>query len=457
MSVPASIFRAYDIRGIVGDTITPGTVELIGRAIGSHLKTCDQNTIIVGADGRLSSPELNEQLIKGLTSTGTNVISIGTVPTPALYFATHELETNSGVMITGSHNPATYNGFKVVIDGETLSGDDIQALYQRIEDNNFTNGQGQVTSVDVLPNYQRRILDDIVLSRPLKLVVDCGNGVAGRVAPQLFEQLGCDVIPLYCDVDGSFPNHHPDPGQPENLQDLIQKVQETDADLGLAFDGDGDRIGLITNTGTIIHPDRLLMLLAKDVVSRNPGADVIFDVKCTRRLNGLISGYGGRPVMWKSGHSLIKKKMQESGALLAGEMSGHIFFKERWYGFDDGIYSAARLVELLSSEVCDPEMVFQAFPNSASTPEISMYVGDEKKFKLVERFANEATFEDGSTNTLDGIRVDYPWGWGLVRASNTTPNIVFRFEADDENGLKKVKDIFRHQLGTVEPRLTFPF
>ncbi|MTI13716.1 phosphomannomutase/phosphoglucomutase [Sansalvadorimonas verongulae] len=456
-ALSASIFRAYDIRGIVEDNLTPEVVQLIGQAIGSYLRKSDQRKIIVGQDGRLSSPDIHDQLVKGLMAAGANVISIGAVPTPVLYFATHELDTNSGVMITGSHNPATYNGFKIVINGEVLSSESIQSLYLCIKNHDFTSGHGHEKTVDIVSQYQKRILDDIVLSRPLKLVVDCGNGIAGNIAPQLFEQLGCDVVPLYCEVDGNFPNHHPDPGQPENLQDLIAKVKETEADLGLAFDGDGDRIGLVTNTGTIIHPDRLLMLLAKDVVSRNPGSDVIFDVKCTRRLNTLISGYGGRPVMWKSGHSLIRQKMKESGALLAGELSGHIFFKERWYGFDDGIYSAARLTELLSSEACAPEEVFDAFPSSASTPEISMYVGEEKKFELVRRFASKAQFEGGSKNMLDGIRVDYPWGWGLVRASNTTPNLMFRFEADDENGLEKVKEIFRQQLSTVEPRLTFPF
>ena len=455
-NISKSIFRAYDIRGIASETLTPEAVRLIGLAIASEARSRGENTIIVANDGRLSSPSIKESLIDGLLHAGCNVVTIGTVPTPVLYFATHELEHSSGIMITGSHNPADYNGFKIILNGETLFGAEIQELYRRISVQDFTSGTGQLSSCEVLSPYQKRILDDVILSRPLKVVLDCGNGVAGKIAPQLFEQLGCDVVPLYCDVDGNFPNHHPDPGQPENLQDLIRKVEETHADLGLAFDGDGDRVGLVTNKGTIIYPDRLLMLLAKDVVSRNPGTDIIFDVKCTRRLTALVSGYGGRPVMWKSGYALIKQKMKETGALLAGEMSGHIFFNERWYGFDDGLYSAARIIEVLAGETLDTETVFSAFPSAVTTPEITIPVDDERKFQLVERLA-DTDFPGGNTNTIDGIRVDYPWGWGLVRASNTGPTLTCRFEADDDAGLDKIQSLFREHLVRIEPDLPLPF
>ena len=316
---------------------------------------------------------------------------------------------------------------------------------------------GSVQQVDVLPRYFKTIRDDIALAKPLKVVVDCGNGVAGVIAPKLIEALGCTVIPLYCEVDGNFPNHHPDPGKPENLVDLIAKVKSEKADLGLAFDGDGDRVGVVTNAGTMIYPDRLLMLFAKDVVSRNPGADIIFDVKCTRRLTPLISGYGGRPVMWKTGHSLIKKKMKESGALLAGEMSGHIFFKERWFGFDDGIYSAARLLEILSQDKRDAEQVFAAFPCDISTPEINITVTEESKFTIMDALQRDAKWGEANLITLDGVRVDYPKGWGLIRASNTTPVLVLRFEADSEEELSRIQDVFRGQLLSVAPDLKLPF
>ena len=455
--VPKSIFRAYDIRGIAGETLSLEGANLIGKAIGSEALSRGENTIIVANDGRLSSPNMRQRLMDGLTSTGCDVISIGTVPTPVLYFATHELEANSGVMITGSHNPAEYNGFKIMLSGETLAEDDIQGLYNRIQENDFSSGQGEISSLDITSRYQDRILDDVVLARPLKVVIDCGNGVAGNTAPQLFEQLGCDVIPLFCDVDGHFPNHHPDPGKPENLEQLIRSIEEENADIGIAFDGDGDRVGLVTNAGTIIHPDRLLMLLAQDVISRNPGADIIFDVKCSRHLNALISGCGGRPVMWKTGHSLIKRKMNESGALLAGEMSGHIFFKERWYGFDDGLYSAARLAEVLTTDNRDTETIFQELPDSISTPEITIPVDDAEKFNLIANLTSEGDFGEGEINTIDGIRVDYPFGWGLVRASNTTPALTLRFEADSQDELNKIQNIFRDQLLAVEPKLTLPF
>lgn len=455
--LPASIFRAYDIRGVVGDTLTTETAYWVGRAIGSESLARGEPCVSVGRDGRLSGPELVQQLIQGLLDCGCQVTDVGMVPTPVLYYAANVLEGKSGVMLTGSHNPPDYNGFKIVVAGETLANEQIQALRERIQNNDLASGVGSVQQVDILPRYFKQIRDDIALAKPLKVVVDCGNGVAGVIAPQLIEALGCTVIPLYCDVDGTFPNHHPDPGKPENLEDLIAKVKETGADLGLAFDGDGDRVGVVTNEGTIIYPDRLLMLFAKDVVSRNPGADIIFDVKCTRRLISLISGYGGRPVMWKTGHSLIKKKMKETGALLAGEMSGHIFFKERWYGFDDGIYSAARLLEIISLDKRDAERVFSAFPLDISTPEINITVTDEGKFALIEALQARGQWGEANLTTLDGVRVDYPKGWGLVRASNTTPVLVLRFEADTQEELERIKDVFRTQLKAVDPALSLPF
>lgn len=455
--LPASIFRAYDIRGVVGDTLTTETAYWVGRAVGSESLAKGEPNVSVGRDGRLSGPQLVEHLIQGLVDSGCSVSDVGMVPTPVLYFAANVLAGKSGVMLTGSHNPPDYNGFKIVIAGDTLANEQIQALRQRIETNDLAEGVGQAEQVDVLASYFKRIRDDIALAKPLKVVVDCGNGAAGVIAPQLIEALGCKVIPLFCEVDGNFPNHHPDPGKLENLEDLIAKVKSENADLGLAFDGDGDRVGVVTNTGAVVYPDRLLMLFAKDVVSRNPGADIIFDVKCTRRLTPLISGYGGRPVMWKTGHSLIKKKMKETGALLAGEMSGHIFFKERWYGFDDGIYSAVRLLEILSQDKRSAEQVFAAFPNDLSTPEINITVTEESKFTIIEALRREAQWGEASITTLDGLRVDYPKGWGLVRASNTTPVLVLRFEAETEAELKRIQDVFRAQLYTVAPDLKLPF
>jgi len=455
--LPGAIFRAYDIRGVVGDSLTPETAYWIGRAIGSESLAQGEPNISVGRDGRLSGPVLVEQLIQGLLDCGCQVSDIGMVPTPVLYYAANILAGKSGVMLTGSHNPPDYNGFKIVIAGDTLANEQIQALKTRIDTNNLASGVGSVEQVEVLERYFKQIRNDIALAKPLKVVVDCGNGVAGVIAPQLIEALGCTVIPLFCDVDGNFPNHHPDPGKPENLVDLIDKVKSENADLGLAFDGDGDRVGVVTNTGTIVFPDRLLMLFAKDVVSRNPGADIIFDVKCTRRLSPLISGYGGRPVMWKTGHSLIKKKMRETGALLAGEMSGHIFFKERWFGFDDGVYSAVRLLEILSQDNRDAEQVFDAFPNDISTPEINIEVTDESKFSIIDALQRDGHWGDANLTTLDGVRVDYPKGWGLVRASNTTPVLVLRFEAETQEELERIQAVFRVQLNAIVPTLNLPF
>ncbi|WP_165857425.1 phosphomannomutase/phosphoglucomutase [Marinobacter sp. JSM 1782161] len=455
--VSPSIFRAYDIRGVVGETLTAEVVHEIGRAIGSEAQSRQLTDICVGYDGRHSSPELADALSRGLMSTGCNVINVGAVPTPVLYFATHELGTGSGVMVTGSHNPANYNGLKMMLGGETLSGDAIQKLLGRIQSADLTQGQGDYSEQDVRRAYLDRIVGDIAVAAPLKVVLDAGNGIAGELAPILVEELGCEVVPLFCEVDGRFPNHHPDPGKPENLQALIEKVKAESADIGLAFDGDGDRLGVVTNTGKIIWPDRLLMLFARDVVSRNPGSDILYDVKCSRRLASVVNEAGGRPIMWKTGHSLMKAKMKETGALLAGEMSGHVFFKERWYGFDDGLYSAARLLEILGVEDRDSEDVFAEFPEDISTPELNVTVTDETKFDIVDKLSEQGDFGDGNVSDIDGVRVDYPDGWGLCRASNTTPVLVLRFEAETDEALERIKGIFRDQLARVAPSVTTDF
>ena len=454
---PDSIFRAYDIRGVVPETLTAETAYWIGRAIGAESLAQGEPHVSVGRDGRLSGPELVERLIQGVADSGCHVSDVGLVPTPALYYAASVLAGKSGVMLTGSHNPSNYNGFKIVIAGDTLANEQIQALHTRLKSNDLTWGEGSITRVDILPRYFDEITRDIKLARRLKVVVDCGNGAAGVIAPQLIEALNCEVIPLFCDVDGNFPNHHPDPGKPENLVDLIAKVKETNADLGLAFDGDGDRVGVVTNTGTMVFPDRLLMLFAQAVLERNPAAEIIFDVKCSRRLAPWIEECGGRPLMWKTGHSLIKKKMKETSALLAGEMSGHIFFKERWFGFDDGIYSAARLLEILSKRQATAEELFETFLNDISTPEINIDVTDESKFSIIDALHDAQWGEAAELTTIDGVRVDYPHGWGLVRASNTTPVLVLRFEAETEAELQRIKDVFHAQLKRVAPDLQLPF
>jgi phosphomannomutase/phosphoglucomutase len=456
-TLPHTIFRAYDIRGIVGSTLTTDTAYWVGRAVGAQSLAMGEANINVGRDGRLSGPELVQPLIQGLVDAGCHVSDIGLVPTPALYYATHVLTGRSGVMLTGSHNPPDYNGFKVMIAGDTLANEQILALHQRLVRNDLSRGQGSVEKVDILDRYVTQITDDIVLTRRLKVVVDCGNGAGGVIAPQLLQALGCEVIPLFCEVDGRFPNHHPDPGKAENLQALIAKVAEVGADVGLAFDGDADRVGVVTNAGTVIHPDRLLMLFARDVLSRNPGADVIYDVKCTRRLAPLIKEHGGRPVMWKTGHSLIKKEMKRTGALVAGEMSGHIFFKERWFGFDDGIYSAARLLEILSQEKHSSEALFAAFADDISTPELNIPVTEDNKFSIIDALHHGAQWGEAKLTTIDGVRVDYPRGWGLVRASNTTPVLVLRFEAEDAEELARIQGVFRTQLLKVVPDLQLPF
>ncbi|MCO4756767.1 MAG: phosphomannomutase/phosphoglucomutase [Oceanospirillaceae bacterium] len=450
-----TIFRAYDIRGIVGTALTDDTVYHLGRAFAAQALSQNVNTINVAADGRLSSPHLKTLLSQGLMDGGCNVIDNGYVPTPLLYFAANHDDQCTGVMITGSHNPSDYNGFKMMIDGHTLSGDDIQVLMQRIIAQDYSDGAGSLREQDVRPQYLEHVLSDVKLARPMKVVVDCGNGIPGDIAPGLLEKLGCDVTPLYCDVDGTFPNHHPDPGKPANLVDAIAKVKEIGADLGLAFDGDGDRVGVITPTGKIIYPDRVMMLFAEDILSRNPGAEIIFDVKCSRLLANVIREAGGKATMWKTGHSLIKGKMKETGALLAGEMSGHIFFKERWFGFDDGLYSAVRLLEILSNRTEDADALFDAYPEDVSTPELNIDVTDEGKFSIIEGL-QALEFEGGDANRIDGVRVDYADGWGLIRASNTTPVLVLRFEAESETALERIRSEFQQRLTQVDPSLTIP-
>jgi len=455
----AGIFRAYDIRGIVGKTLTEDSVYAIGRAIGSEAYARGQQALAVARDGRNSGPALSEALIRGLRDSGRDVIDIGMVPTPVLYFATFYLETGSGVMLTGSHNPPDYNGLKIMLGGETLSGDAIQALYQRIIAGDFTSGEGDLQHADIGSEYIRRISEDIpvALGNAFKVVVDCGNGVAGALAPQLIRALGHDVDELYCEVDGNFPNHHPDPSQPENLRDLCERVKEEDADLGLAFDGDGDRLGVVDGNGKIIWPDRQMMLFAKDVLSRNPCSEIIFDVKCSRHLRTVIEASDGKPLMWKTGHSFIKAKMKEDDAPLAGEMSGHIFFKERWYGFDDGLYAAARLLEILTNESGSPTEVLAALPEGVSTPELRLDLPEDRHADIMQALVGKADFADGEVSTIDGLRVDFSDGWGLVRASNTTPCLILRFEADDETALERIKGQFRELIQAVDPGLSLPF
>ncbi|HEX6613543.1 MAG TPA: phosphomannomutase/phosphoglucomutase [Rhodanobacteraceae bacterium] len=458
-TVERSIFRAYDIRGVVGSTLTEATAKLIGQAIGSVMRDKGLSEIVVGRDGRLSGPQLSGALIEGLRAAGIDVIDIGPAATPLVYFASFHLNTGSCVAVTGSHNPPDYNGFKIVVGGETLAEDAIQDLYARIAESRLATGHGTLRQMDVSADYVQRIASDIQTGRSLKVVVDCGNGIPGALAPEVIHAIGCEVTPLYCEVDGNFPNHHPDPSEPENLADLIMMVKKTGADIGLAFDGDGDRLGVVTKDGEIIYPDRLLMLFAMDVLIRNPGATIIYDVKCTGHLQPMILKAGGSPLMWKTGHSLIKAKMKETGAQLAGEMSGHFFFRERWYGFDDGIYSAARLLEILADDPAGrtPEQVFATLPKGVSTPELKVPMREGEHYTFIERFRERAQFEGARLTTIDGVRADWPDGWGLVRASNTTPVLVLRFDADDKAALERIQGVFRAQLLSVDSSLQLPF
>jgi phosphomannomutase/phosphoglucomutase len=461
--VDPSIFRAYDIRGIVGQSLTNEGVYLLGQALGTEALEKGEQALAIGFDGRHSSPVLAELLSEGILSTGCDVIDVGMVPTPVLYYSTFVLDTRSGVMITGSHNPPEYNGFKMVIRGETLAETRIQGLYQRILAGNFSEGQGDYREVDLVEAYLKRITDTVKLKRPLRIVVDAGNGVPGMIGPELYRRLGCEVHELFCKVDGNFPNHHPDPSQAENLQDLIQMVREKQADLGIAFDGDGDRLGVVTGQGKVIWPDRQLILFAQAILARQPGAKIIYDVKCTTHLANLVRQHGGEPIMWKTGHSLIKAKLAETQAALAGEMSGHIFFKDRWYGFDDAIYAGARLLELLSEREEDCEAVFAAIPDSVNTPELKVYVSEDEKFQMMDQLLGQLKTSPKKFKqaqdvlTIDGLRVNFAEGWGLVRPSNTTPCLILRFEAVNESIMQGIQDLFRDLLLTVKPGLALPF
>jgi len=454
---PPEIFKAYDIRGVVGKTLTPAIVELIGQALGSEALDRGRTTVVIGRDGRLSGPELGAALAAGLRRSGANVIDVGQVATPMLYFAAHRFDTLSGVMVTGSHNPPEYNGLKMMLAGETLAGEAIQQLKARIEQGKLARGAGGYRTDDVREDYLKRITGDVRLSRPMRLVVDCGNGVAGATAPELYRRLGCEVAELYCEVDGNFPNHHPDPSQPGNLADVQKALAAGKGEIGLAFDGDGDRLGVVTKSGKIIYPDRQLMLFAADVLKRNPGAEVIFDVKSTRNLFTWIRRHGGRPLMWKTGHSFIKQKLQETGAPLAGEMSGHVFFKDRWYGFDDALYAGARLLEILSRER-DPGAVLEGLPDSVSTPELHLKLAEGENYSLMEKLKATARFVGArEVITIDGLRVEYADGFGLARPSNTTPVVVLRFEADDDAALKRIQEDFRRAILAVKKDAALPF
>ena len=457
MAINEDIFRAYDIRGIVETALTPDAVTQIGQAFASEARAKNQDTVVIGRDGRLSSPELSSALSDGLRAGGCNVIDVGMVPTPVLYYATHKLETGTGIMVTGSHNPPQYNGLKMLIAGNTIYGDGIKSLYQRLVDGHLDSGDGNYEQVDVIPAYIDIITSDIQLARPLNIAVDCGNGVAGVLAVDLFSRLGCDVTELYCDVDGTFPNHHPDPSKPENLDDIRQAIAKHALDLGLAFDGDGDRVGIIDDKQNIIWADRQMMLYAADVLERKPGAQIIFDIKSSTNLAKFIEQHGGQPLMWKTGHSFIKAKMKETGAELAGEMSGHIFFKERWFGFDDGLYSAARMLEILSRRNQSSSEVFAELPDSVNTPELQIMFEEGEHYAFMEKFKQQADFDNAEIITIDGMRVTYPQGWGLIRPSNTTPCLVLRFEADSQAALDEIQHKFRQEILKQDNNLELPF
>ena len=459
-AIAPEIFKAYDIRGIVDRTLTEEVAETVGRGLATLGARKGVRKFVIGRDGRLSGPRLSAALARGLTAGGMDVIDIGVVATPMVYFATHHFQTGSGVMVTGSHNPPEYNGLKMMVAGETLAAESIQDLRRLIERGDFGKPEkaGSQSKEEIGPAYLERIASDVKLARPMTIVVDCGNGSPGAYAPALYRKLGCKVIELFCEVDGNFPNHHPDPSKPENLDDVIEKLKTSDAEIGLAFDGDGDRLGVVTKNGKIIYPDRQLMLFAADVLSRNPGAEIIFDVKSSRNLFSWIRKHGGKPTIWKTGHSLIKAKLKESGAPLGGEMSGHVFFKERWYGFDDGLYGGARLLEILSREK-DVSKALESLPESVSTPELHVPLDKEgDNHRIVEELQKSARF-DGATEvlTIDGLRVEYPDGFGLLRASNTTPVLVLRFEADSPDALERIQRDFKRVLTQAKPDARLPY
>ncbi|MEM5295064.1 phosphomannomutase/phosphoglucomutase [Burkholderia sp. JPY481] len=463
--ISKSIFKAYDIRGVIGKTLDADAARSIGRAFGSEVRAQGGDAVVVARDGRLSGPELIGALSDGLRAAGVDVVNVGMVPTPVGYFAASvplklaggERRVDSCIVVTGSHNPPDYNGFKMVLRGAAIYGEQILALHQRIVDENFADGNGSYTEYDIADAYLERIASDVKLARPIKIVVDTGNGVAGGLAPKLFKKLGCELVELFTEVDGNFPNHHPDPAHPENLEDVIRALKETDAEIGFAFDGDGDRLGVVTKDGQIIYPDRQLMLFAEEVLSRNKGAQIIYDVKCTRNLAKWVKDKGGEPLMWKTGHSLVKAKLRETGAPLAGEMSGHVFFKDRWYGFDDGLYTGARLLEILT-RVADPSKLLNSLPNSHSTPELQLKLEEGENFELIARLQQNAKFT-GADNVvkIDGLRVEYPDGFGLARSSNTTPVVVMRFEADNDTALKRIQDDFRRVILAEKADAKLPF
>ncbi|WP_341312992.1 phosphomannomutase/phosphoglucomutase [Paraburkholderia sp. IMGN_8] len=463
--ISKSIFKAYDIRGVIGKTLDADTARSIGRAFGSEVRAQGGDAVVVARDGRLSGPELIQALSDGLRAAGVDVVNVGMVPTPVGYFAASvplqleggERRVDSCIVVTGSHNPPDYNGFKMVLRGTAIYGEQILALHQRIVDDNFSAGSGTYIEYDIADAYLDRIVSDVKLARPIKIVVDTGNGVAGGLAPKLFKKLGCELVELFTEIDGNFPNHHPDPAHPENLQDVIRALKETDAEIGFAFDGDGDRLGVVTKDGQIIYPDRQLMLFAEEVLSRNKGAQIIYDVKCTRNLAKWVKDKGGEPLMWKTGHSLVKAKLRETGAPLAGEMSGHVFFKDRWYGFDDGLYTGARLLEILT-RVADPSQLLNSLPNSHSTPELQLKLEEGENFELVARLQQNAKFTGADDVVkIDGLRVEYPDGFGLARSSNTTPVVVMRFEADNDAALKRIQEDFRRVILAEKADAKLPF
>jgi phosphomannomutase/phosphoglucomutase len=459
VALSKTIFKAYDIRGVIGSTLDAGIARSIGQAFGRAALAKGERTVAIGRDGRLSGPELAAALADGLQAAGVNVIDLGMVATPMLYFATNVLATRSGIMVTGSHNPPDYNGFKMVLAGEAIHGEAITGLYDSIaaHDGRDAAQRGGYGTHDIGQAYLDRIVGDVRLARPIKIAVDCGNGVAGAFAPALFKAMGAEVVELFCEVDGHFPNHHPDPAHPENLQDLIACLRTSDAQLGLAFDGDGDRLGLVTKDGQIIYPDRQMMLFAAEVLSRNPGAQILYDVKCTRHLAPWIEQHGGQPLMWKTGHSLVKAKLRETGAPLGGEMSGHIFFKDRWYGFDDGLYAGARMLELLTREA-DPSAVLNALPIATSTPELHLHLKEGENVAIIDKLRSDATFPSSERIVgIDGLRVEYPDGFGLARSSNTTPVVVLRFEAESPEALERIQAEFRSVILAAKPDAQLPF
>lgn len=456
-SLTPGIFKAYDIRGVLGKTLDAAIAKQVGLAFGSTAKEKGERTVVIGRDGRLSGPELSAALSEGLQAAGVDVIDIGMVATPMLYFATHALHAPSGIMVTGSHNPPDYNGFKMVLAGEAIYGDAIRQLHRRIVDSDFTQGAGSYRQHDVRADYLEHILSDVKLARPMKIAIDCGNGVAGSVAGDLYRGLGCEVTELYCEVDGNFPNHHPDPAHLENLEDLIRELADGDAEIGLAFDGDGDRLGVVTKDGQVIFPDRQLMLFAQDVLTRHPGGTILYDVKCTRHIAPVVTAAGGKPLMCQTGHSLVKAKMRETGAPFGGEMSGHLFFKDRWYGFDDGLYAGARLLEL-ASRMQDITQTLNALPQSKSTPELQITLAEGENHALVARLQKEAQWPGASqVVTIDGVRVEYPDGFGLCRASNTTPVLVLRFEAEDDAALARIQRSVGDAILRIRPDAQLPF